>query len=267
MTKGLAFSRKEEYNSKVEYKVALTADRKEDDRKMAGFIGNYIHYRASNYLKYGVTMSHKKGAVQETDIENIIAEKRAALQLKFQAEVEDKFKDQYQAQLDYLFGNEKDPGRLAQNIAQENSLEKEFAELVQEKFPGVIVDYATMSAEIPRIKDAKTLHKIDVLARRTQGEKYTKVSFDKLQAELNNLKNNFQLNEIKSKYNAAERAKNTALLKKIDKAMQLFLNEAREQVGKNPAYIKVQKNKKTQTGLGFNLNHLKIISFAEKTLS
>lgn len=225
---------------------------------MAGFLGNYIHYRASNYLNYGVTMSHKKGAVQETDIENIIAEKRAALQLKFQAEVEDKFKDQYQAQLDYLFGNEKDPGRLAQNIAQEKSLEKEFAELVQQKFPGIIVDYATMSAEIPKIPGAKTLHKIDVLARRDKGGKHVKISFDKLQAELDNLKNNFQLNEIKNKYNEEERSKHMKLLKKIDKAMQIFLEEAKVQVGTNPAYTKVQKNKKTQTGLGFNLNHLKI---------
>ena len=217
---------------------------------MAGFLlGNYIHYRAINYLKYGTTMSQKSSG-RALNLEKILEEKHSALQAQFQAQKDDSFKEQYQEMLNYLFGNK---GIMATDALENEVLEKEFAKLVQERFPNMIMDYATISSDANRLNGLK---KIDIFKRISQGR--TKLSFGTIRGQLEKLKIAMQNQSIKSRYTEQELKRHQLLLIKLMKMEQEMAIQAQQNLHSSRAYISMSKNQHDKIGLGLDLLKLNL---------
>lgn len=215
---------------------------------MAGFlIGNYIHYRASNYLKYGTTMSQKSSG-RALNLEKILEDKHAFIKMQFQAQQSDKFKEQYQETLNYLFGKE---GSLLSKKEEQEALEKEFKKIVQEKFPNIIIDYATLNTD-----GASALQQIDINKRVSKGK--TRMSFDFIEKQIDELSKFMYRQEIKDKYSEKELKQHRNILQRITKIEQEMFTMAKAGVGYSPAFVKMSKKNKASTGLGLNLAKLNL---------
>ena len=136
---------------------------------MAGYlIGNYIHYRASNYLKYGATMSQKSAKI--VNLSHIIDDKHEALKIYFQAHQHDTFKEEYEKYLNYVFGSSGQTGSFANPIMEQDILEQEFYQILKEKFPTIILNNATLNTSLDGNGENYGVQKIDINKRLSQGK-------------------------------------------------------------------------------------------------
>ena len=213
---------------------------------MAGFLGNYIHYRAINYLKYGTTMSQKKMG-KALNMERIIKEKHNAIQAQFYTQKQDKFKEEYQKMLNYTFGNE---GTMVSAQDEENSLEKSFAELVQEKFPEIIANYASLDSGIKNIKD------INIQRRIMKGE--SRLPLVDIEKRIKELKILMRNNILKNRYTEKELQQHKILLNKISVAYQMMEMQSKDDAYVHKAYVALPTPKGEKMRMGIDLAKLNL---------
>ena len=214
-----------------------------------GFLGNYIHYRAVNYLKYGTTMSQKSMG-RALNLEKVLEDKHSAIQAQFQAQKDDKFKEEYQATLNYLFGKE---GQLNKNVEDQDLLEKEFTNLVKEKFPNIIIDYATLDSSIGNGTNLRT---ININKRISQGRH--RLSFQAIESQLKQLQLILQTQQLQTSYTNAELKQHNAILNKLIAAEATMQEMAKKNLRSSHAFIKMSKNKNDKIGIGLDLRKLNV---------
>lgn len=215
---------------------------------MAGFlIGNYIHYRASNYLKYGTTMSQKSARV--VDLDKIINDKHESIKILFQAQKEDDFKKQYEKELNYIFGTNESTGSLSV-FNEDELLDEEFRQLVQEKFPNIIIDFATLNTSLDGKGGNYGLQPLNIQKRIAKGK--PELSFATLENMINQLKILMNKQKIKEQYKQKELEQHRILLQKVDDTYKAMYATAKKNKSASRAFIKMNK----KGGLGLDLSKL-----------
>jgi inorganic triphosphatase YgiF len=178
-------------------------------------LGNYIHYYKRNYFSYGTDPTMGSRGYNRTDIVQAIEQKRQTMSLAFHIKQRDKFKAQYQEALNYLHGEMKKSSETLEKET-DNAVIAEFQKIVKENFPGVIMDFASMSAmrvpeEIDRMKKIKS-------------SQTKNLSFNSLNKKLQHLYSLFQErgNDLKDRYSQDEIDVKYQLYKKVVNAVNNF---------------------------------------------
>ena len=206
-------------------------------------LGEYIHYYKRNYYSYGVNRTDGIRTPGRTDFNRIITDKRRIMKESIQIAYKDKFKEEYQETLNYLYGSSMLQGeQLAQE--SEKEIKEEFYKLIKEKFPNVIIDYATMSVASKDIESIGGLTKINSEDKR--------LSFGTIEKKILQLKKIFQQENLKGQYTKQELFEKQKLLNKVIDTEQRLYEQALERKSWNKMYINM-RNVRQSKGWGINL--------------
>lgn len=219
---------------------------------MAGYlIGNYIHYHATNYLKFGATMS-QKSAGSALNIDRIIKDKHDAIKMQFQTNVKDSFKEQYEEQINYFFGTPEKKGSLLTAAEKEGTLEKAFIDILKEKFPTIIIDYATLDSSLDGAGGNYGLQAINIHKYLRQGKPV--ITFKSLESKIKQLSILMDKLVLKSQYTQKDLNKHQALFKKVSDAYIHMFTAAKADPHSSRAFELINKKRE----LGLNLGKMNI---------
>ena len=199
-------------------------------------IGDYIHYYGINYFKYGVKPTTGEQPSRDISTTRIINKKRKSLRNQLQIEEKDMFKEEYQKQLDYLFGHE---GVVTNN--QKNEYNSNFKKIVSEVLPDTIINYSTLgvSGNTENIK----IKKISL--------KEERLSFGTIERKIDQLKELFNTASLTSYHSEKEIRKNLQLFKKVVKQEKELLKSIQDSTKNKKGFVEMQKESQS---LGYGLD-------------
>lgn len=207
-------------------------------------IGEYIHYYKRNYFSYGTKRTEGSRTFGAVDFGKVITDKRRSMKESFQVAYKDKFKEEYQSTLNYLYGSSVLQGeQLAENTEKE--LKEEFQKILQEKFPDIIIDYSTFSVVSKDIESFGGLKKFNL--------KDSQLSFGSIERKIQQLKNIFQQENLKNRYSEQELIKKQQLLSKVVAMEKSLYEQAKLKNSWNKMYVRLGNVSKSK-GFGINLN-------------
>ena len=208
-------------------------------------LGNYIHYYKRNYFSYGINQTAgPRNEGKNLNIEKLVADKRREITNAFQVKEEDKFKKEYQAALNYLYGSMKNLNTKDLEEREKDELKQAFYQMVQKEFPNIIIDYSSLRA-------TGGLEKIGELQKINPND--TALSFGVIKSKLESLSNLFQNEKIKEQYSEKEIQQKYKLFEKVVNTENKLYNQLLQTgVGRKRGYIKMQHPNQTMS-FGMNL--------------
>lgn len=215
-------------------------------------LGEYIHYYKRNYFSYGINRTKGKRGDSTIKLDAMLSDKRREIAKAFQIREDKKFKKRYQTALNYLYGQGPHFPKDKLKEREESIYKQFFYKTVQEEFPDIIIDHASLSATFG-------LDKVGNLKRinTKSGTGNKKVSFGTLERRIQQIEQLLDPKEgVRAQYPEEKLAEKEQLFTNVKQQIQdIYMQLTKTGATIGSGYVQMKHYDQTK-GFGIDLTNM-----------